>query len=285
MKQQELLLRMRFCTAILPATLKRMAMLLQQKTQINKKQIFEVLQQPGTHPEQLWRQLFTDEIDRLLRLNLQNGSIITILDAAYPSQLREIYDPPAVLFYRGNWDLTHCSHLLGVVGSRKHSAYAPLAIKKLLTPLLARGLITVSGLAAGVDQLAHSSSLAVAKPTIAVIGNGLNIFYPKTNQNLQQRIEQNGLVISEYGINERPLRYHFPARNRIIAGLVPTLLVVEARHHSGSLITANSALQENRNVLAVPGPINSLFSQGTNELIAAGAKPVLQPDDIWEEFL
>lgn len=285
MKQQELLLRMRLCPAISPVTLKKIAVYFQQATKINQAQIIGLLHQPNVSSNWLWQQLFLPEITQQIQLNLKYSSVITILDDEYPAQLREIYDPPIILFYQGDWGLTHQSHLLGVVGSRKHSAYAPLVIDQLLSVLLGRGLVTVSGLAAGVDQLAHRCSLNAAKPTIAVIGNGLNVYYPKFNRQLQQKIAINGLLISEYSFNERPLRHHFPARNRIIAGLVSNLLVIEAQHHSGSLITANLALQENRNVLAVPGPINSLFSQGTNELIAAGAKPILRPSDIWEEFL
>ncbi len=121
--------------------------------------------------------------------------------------------------------------------------------------------------------------------TIAVIGNGLDISYPSCNRALQTQIAHAGLLLSEYPLESRPLKYHFPLRNRIIAGLCQTVLVVEARHHSGSLITANLALQENRNVLALPGRINDIYSTGCNELIAAGAKPVLNSNDILEEFI
>lgn len=151
--------------------------------------------------------------------------------------------------------------------------------------MIQQQLVLVSGLAKGVDGLTHQLALKHHGKTIAVIGNGLDISYPSCNRALQTQIAHAGLLLSEYPLESRPLKYHFPLRNRIIAGLCKTVLVVEARHHSGSLITANLALQENRNVLALPGRINDINSTGCNELIAAGAKPVLNSNDILEEFI
>ncbi len=156
---------------------------------------------------------------------------------------------------------------------------------QLLPNVIQQKLILVSGLAKGVDGLSHQLALKHHGKTIAVIGNGLDISYPSCNRALQTQIAHAGLLLSEYPLESRPLKYHFPLRNRIIAGLCQTVLVVEARHHSGSLITANLALQENRNVLALPGRINDIYSTGCNELIAAGAKPVLNSNDILEEFI
>lgn len=225
------------------------------------------------------------ELELAVDRNLYHSKAITIIDSEYPQCLRESYNPPNVLFYRGDISLiSEDKKLLGIVGARKNSQYATLALDKLLPTVLAANIVTVSGLAQGVDSLVHIQTAANKGKTVAVIGTGLDVFYPSQNRALQQKIAHEGLVISEYPLGSMPRRYHFPARNRIIAGLVQTLLVVEAKHQSGSLITANLALQENRNVLAVPGPITSLLSDGTNELIKAGAKPIINAQDIIEEF-
>lgn len=157
-------------------------------------------------------------------------------------------------------------------------------LKKLLPDILDEGIATVSGLAKGIDSLAHKITLSEKGKTIGVIGTGLDRTYPRENFELQANMEKEGIVLSEYALGQKPLRFHFPARNRIISGLCQSLLVVEARRQSGSLITANMALQENRNVLAVPGNINSILSEGCNELILEGAKPILRAEDILEEF-
>lgn len=210
--------------------------------------------------------------------------ILTILDADYPSALLEGYQPPLVLFLRGHRELL-ASRQLAVVGARQATSYAERAVKRLLAPLATDPVTIVSGLAKGADGLAHQAALQFHLPTIAVIGTGLDISYPRQHSELQQQIANVGLVVSEYPLGVGPEPYHFVARNRIIAGLCQTLIVVEAQAHSGSLITANLALQNNRNVLAVPGPIDAPYSVGCNELIVAGAKPVLNSRHIIEEFL
>lgn len=165
------------------------------------------------------------------------------------------------------------------------TSYGEQAIKCLIPGVVANQLTTVSGLAKGVDALVHEATLANAGSTIAVIGNGLDITYPKQNAQLQNQIQKEGLILSEYPQRARPLRHHFVERNRIIAGLTTATCVVEARKNSGSLITASLALTENRNVLAIPGSIFSGNSQGTNQLIAAGARPLIELDDVLEEVL
>ncbi|MBU7462960.1 DNA-processing protein DprA [Lactiplantibacillus pentosus] len=210
--------------------------------------------------------------------------ILTILDADYPSALLEGYQPPLVLFLRGHRELL-ASRQLAVVGARQATSYAERAVKRLLAPLATDPVTIVSGLAKGADGLAHRAALQFHLPTIAVIGTGLDISYPRQHSELQQQIANVGLVVSEYPLGVGPEPYHFVARNRIIAGLCQTLIVVEAQAHSGSLITANLALQNNRNVLAVPGPIDAPYSVGCNELIVAGAKPVLNSRHTIEEFL
>lgn len=209
---------------------------------------------------------------------------VCISDDSYPLKLKEGYEPPLILFYRGNWQLINTPSL-AIVGSRKATNYSLKVLEKLLTPTICQKLTIVSGLADGVDSLAHYRSIYLQGSTIAVIGTGLDIFYPVKNKKLQQDIANNHLLISEYPNGTRGYRSHFPERNRIIAGITEALLVTEAAQHSGSLITANLALQNNRNVLAVPGSILSPVSIGTNELIEAGAKPILRPEAILEEFV
>lgn len=214
----------------------------------------------------------------------QKLDILTILDADYPLNLMESYHPPLVLFLQGERQLLQTPQL-AVVGARQMTPYGRRALNKLLPPLAERNLTITSGLAAGTDGYAHQLALQLGLAPIGVIGTGLDVSYPRENQGLQQQVRQFGLLISEYPLGSRPARHHFPERNRIIAGLCQTLIVIEAREHSGSLITANLALQNNRNVVAVPGPIDAPLSVGCNQLIAAGAKPVLNFEHIIEEFL
>lgn len=219
----------------------------------------------------------------LYRRNTEFGRVLTILDGTYPERLSEIYHPPVVLYCQGDMSLL-AADSLGIVGARRHTPYAEKCLEMLLPDVLKAGIVTVSGLAGGVDSIVHEMTLRKHGRTVAVIGTGLDVTYPRGNVMLQSEVAGKGLVVTEYPLGEQPLKFHFPQRNRIIAGLIQTILVVEARHRSGTLITANLALQENRNVLAVPGRIDEPLSQGTNELISAGAKPVLRAEDIIEEF-
>ncbi|KRN85816.1 DNA-processing protein DprA [Ligilactobacillus acidipiscis] len=217
-------------------------------------------------------------------INQHHGGILTILDPEYPAQLKETFEPPNILFYQGRLELLK-RPILAIVGARNMTKYATVVLKKLIPDICTHQITVVSGAARGVDSLAHRLVLNANSDTIAVLGTGLDQVYPRKNYELQTLMARRGLVLTEYELGQKPLPYHFPLRNRIIAGLCQSLLVVEAKHHSGSLITANIALQENRNILAVPGPINSNLSVGTNELIQAGAKPVLNSTDILEDFL
>lgn len=204
-------------------------------------------------------------------------------DALYPKRLKEIYLPPVVLFYKGRLELfTRLS--IGIVGARNHTAYSKEALEYLLPDILERKVSIISGLARGVDSLAHQLTLDLKGETIAVIGNGINVTYPKENKALYDAIGRKGLILSEYPLDSPPLKFHFPYRNRIIAGLSHGLCVIEAKLHSGSLITANVALSENRQVFALPGNITSEYSKGTNELITAGAFPIRNANDILESL-
>ena len=204
------------------------------------------------------------------RLQEQKVKVLTILDGAYPQRLKEIYLPPIVLFYRGNLSLVN-QRAVAIVGSRDHSKYAKDCIREIIPTLVKDDIVVISGLARGVDTLAHEETLKGNGNTIAVIGSGLDVVYPPENSKLYYVIAKKGLILSEYPLQSRPLKFHFPYRNRIIAGLSHGVCVIEAKEKSGSLITANLALSENREVFAVPGSIFSIHSKGTNSLIEAGA--------------
>ncbi|MCK8606500.1 DNA-processing protein DprA [Apilactobacillus ozensis] len=216
--------------------------------------------------------------------NLKHSKYICIVDDNYPNSLKEGYLPPNILFYRGDISLVNASFLLGVVGSREHTNYAIQALQNILPNCVKSNAVIVSGLAKGVDKLSHQCTIASGGSTIAVIGTSLDKYYPADNKELQEYIAKHYLIVTEYPLGTPTAKFHFPERNRIIAAFVRGVLVVEAKEHSGSLITANLALQNNREVFAIPGRINDIMSKGCNDLILAGAKPVLSSKDIIEEF-
>lgn len=214
-----------------------------------------------------------------------NGiTAITYFDPCYPKLLKEIYQPPWVLYTKGDISLINMPKKLAIVGSRLATSYSHQVIEKLMPDLVKNEIIIASGLATGVDTLAHKSAIANGGKTIAVIAGGLFQIYPKENIALAREMMKKHLVISEYPPLSKPMKWQFPMRNRIISGICHGTLVLEAKRKSGSLITANFALNEGRDVFAVPGSIFSPFSAGTNELIKAGAKPVLSVEDILEEW-
>ena len=209
---------------------------------------------------------------------------VSILDHAYPEYLKHIYNPPSLLFYQGDLSLLN-QKLLAIVGSRLNSSYGEKTIALLLPELISNAIVTVSGLAKGIDQKAHKKTIELGGRTIGVIGTGLDQYYPFENEKLQKEIARDHLLISEYPLGTKPLKQHFPMRNRIIAGLSLGTLVIEAKYRSGSLITANIALQEGREDFAVPGNITNPYSEGTNDLILHGAKCVLSAQHILEELM
>jgi len=221
-------------------------------------------------------------IERFLK---EDGQILTIFDTKYPLLLKEIYQPPLILFAKGNIDYLFGNKICAIVGSRTPTQYSIEVIDSIIPTLVKNEIITVSGLAQGVDYLVHHKTIEQKGKTIAVIGGGLNHIYPKSNEKFAEFLMNHQLVISEYLPNTIPQKWHFPARNRIISGLSKVTLVVEAKKKSGSLITANYALQEGRNVMAVPGSIFHPLSEGCNELIAAGARPMCKVEDILEEIM
>lgn len=208
--------------------------------------------------------------------------IVSLQCSSYPTLLREIYDPPSVLYYLG--DLPGFRGLLGVVGSRKATRYGQAVTARLVPELGQAGFGVVSGLAMGIDACAHLASVKASTYTLAVLGNGVDIYYPSCNRSLQEKIIAVGCLLSEFPPGTKPLASHFPRRNRIISGLSQGLLVVEAGLKSGAMITVGFALEQGRDVFSVPGNINSPQSSGTNHLIRMGAKPVLSSQDILEEY-
>jgi DNA processing protein len=211
-----------------------------------------------------------------------DAGIITIYDKAYPELLKHIADPPLVLYCRGKLE-TDAAYI-AVVGSRRATWYGLEMAKRLSKELAEHGVTIVSGMARGVDSQAHRGALETGGRTIAVLGCGIDTAYPPENRTLMNEIIQHGAVISEYLPGTRPVQYNFPARNRIISGISLGVTIVEAGEKSGSLITADYALEQGREVFAVPGNINSHNSAGTNRLIRDGAKIVTGVGDILDEL-
>ncbi|MFC3419703.1 DNA-processing protein DprA [Salinicoccus hispanicus] len=207
---------------------------------------------------------------------------MTIEDENYPAILKEIHDPPYILYYRGNGVLMQ-RRMLGIVGSRKATYYTKTALKSIL-PELDEHIAIVSGLAHGADELAHMKAMENSMATIGVLAFGHGTHYPQSTWSTRCRMEQEGLVISEYPPGTPVAKWRFVARNRIIAGLSTGVLVTEAEARSGSLITLDMALNENRHAYCLPGNIHADQSKGTNLRIQEGAKMVLSGADIMEDF-
>ncbi len=220
------------------------------------------------------------------KLDLQNIQIIDFKSENYPKLLLEIPDLPPLLYVRGKMENTE-ELCVAVVGSRKITTYGRTVTPDLVLPLCRQGATIVSGLAFGVDALAHETAVKAGKRTMAVLGGGVDeqSVYPKHHQLLaQQIIETGGALLSEYPPKTPNLQHHFISRNRIISGMSSATLVVECGLDSGSLITARHALEQNRQVFAVPGPIYSPMSEGPNNLLKMGAKPVTKASDILEDL-
>lgn len=207
---------------------------------------------------------------------------ISILDDEYPIELKNCYNPPVLLFYQGNVDLLKRPKM-AVVGARTASQTGTKSVQKIVSEL-GNQFIIVSGLARGIDTSAHISALKNGGATIAVIGCGLDVHYPKENKLLQEYLGKNHLILSEYVVGEAPLKFHFPERNRIIAGLSQGVIVAEAKMRSGSLITCERALEEGRDVFAIPGNILDGKSDGCHHLIKEGAKCITSGMDVLSEY-
>ena len=216
-------------------------------------------------------------------LEQQNNSVITYNDTHYPAQLKEIADPPPVLFVRGNPDLLSLPQI-AIVGSRNPSALGEETAFNFAKALSLYGFVITSGLALGIDGASHRGALNAQGYTVAVAGTGLDRVYPARHKELATEIVNTGVMISEFPPGTNAKANHFPRRNRIISGLCQGLLVVEAAKQSGSLITARMALEQNREVFAIPGSIHNPLARGCNALIREGAKLVETTQDILEEL-
>ncbi|MDQ3282377.1 MAG: DNA-processing protein DprA [Acidobacteriota bacterium] len=209
--------------------------------------------------------------------------VVTIVDDHYPPLLREIHDPPLALHFAGDLSLL-AKPSVAIVGSRRATPYAVNAAEHLARQLSSAGLTIVSGGARGVDAAAHNATLSANGTTIAVLGTGIDVVYPRSNMRVFRRIEEKGLMVTEFPPGTPPKPEHFPIRNRIISGLTYGTLVVEATRNSGSLITARTAAEQGREVFAVPGSIFSAGSEGTNRLIQYGAKLAHDANDVIDEL-
>ncbi len=211
---------------------------------------------------------------------METGTVaVTLNDPRYPALLREIYDPPVVLFARGRVDLLQGT-LFGVVGTRRPTPYGLAATERLSGDLARAGLVIVSGMARGIDTAAHKSALSAQGDTVAVLGCGVDVIYPAENRNLAAELASKGLILSEFAMGSTAFPQNFPIRNRIISGMGVGLLVVEGAQYSGSAITARLAIDQGREVFAVPGNITSKMSWGPNLLIKQGAKLVQDWNDV-----
>lgn len=223
--------------------------------------------------------------NQLSRLNKVNGQVVTLWDPGYPDLLRKIYDPPLYLFLRGGFDESRDRHSLAIVGTRSPSEYGKTMAERFAHELVRLGMTVVSGLARGVDTIVHSSTVKADGRTLAVIGSGIDTIYPPENKGLAERITLEGALISEYDMGAKPDAVNFPRRNRVISGLSVGTLIIETDLTGGAMITASTALDQNREVFALPGPITSRKSRGCHALIKTGrAKLIESIDDIVEEL-
>ena len=213
-----------------------------------------------------------------------NIDIISINDKEYPFSLKEIYSPPLNLYIRGNKIILN-EKSIAIVGCRDASKYGINVAEKFAFNLSKKGFNIVSGLARGIDSFAHMGAIKANEKTIAVLGNGLDLIYPKENTEIAKKILNiGGAIISEFPLGTPPEKRNFPARNRIISGMSKGVLVVEAKEKSGTMITVDFALEQGRDVFAIPGNIDSINSVGTNEAIKQGAKLVTCWEEIVEEY-
>lgn len=210
---------------------------------------------------------------------------LTCLDKEYPESLKVIFSPPLILFYRGNLPQNAWNNTLAIVGTRRVDNYGKYITNKISRELSAKGVIIVSGLAYGVDTIAHRACLAAGSKTVAVMATGCDQIYPPENRKLAEKIIENGAIVSEYAPGIPAERYFFPQRNRIISALSMGTLVVQGKKNSGAMLTAKYAIDQNKELFAVPGQINNILSEGPNYLIKNGACMVTETDDILSSFI
>lgn len=287
MENLEALIFLNLIRGLIPVKIKRLLVHFKSPRDILKARIDELKNIEGIN-ENLAHRIKSDpkEIgleDELRGIKKSDIKVISILDSAYPKNLKEIYDPPVVLYIKGV--LKESDGIsISIVGTRTSSYYGLSQAEKFSYQLASRGITVVSGMARGIDSAAHNGALKAKGRTIAVLGSGLSVVYPPENKDLFDKISSSGAVISEFPMETPPDRENFPRRNRIISGLSLGTLVIEAARNSGSLITTGFALEQGREVFALPGNISSKGSFGTNRLIKEGAKLVEDIEDIIEEI-
>lgn len=233
----------------------------------------------------LHQDLHNTQLISQVKQDYNTFTILTIIDKEYPAMLKPIKDPPLVLYLMGDLTLLSVMPTISVIGTRSPSTEVNEKMKYIVTPLIKEKWVIVSGLARGIDSLAHKLTLAHNGRTIAVLGSGFNYMYPKENLCLLNEIKKTGLVISEYPPNTPPKPYHFPERNRIISGLSFGTLVIEATENSGTLITVDQALDQGREVYAIPGTPSIPQTKGCHKMIQDGAKLVSHVEDIKEDWM
>lgn len=222
--------------------------------------------------------------EELKKIRKTHADIITLNDPLYPPLLKQIEDPPPFLYAKGQLNLAKGSSCVAIVGTRFPSPYGKQITEEITSALVKNGLTIISGMAKGIDTIAHKTAIAHSGNTIAVWGNGINRVYPTENKQLAQQIEKHGLILTEYAIDTPPIDVNFPERNRIISGIGIAVIVTEASLNSGTMITVSHALDQGRDVFAVPGPIYSMMSQGTNRLIKHGSGVVDSVDNLLKEI-
>lgn len=245
------------------------------------KQIFSI---DTNRALRMYNELHADETNLRVHDTNKSCEIITIFDGKYPHSLKDIPDPPLVLYMKGNLHLLQEVRLISVIGTRQPSDLAFDKVKHILTPIIRKQWVIVSGFALGIDSFAHRFTLQSGGNTIAILGSGFDAIYPKQHQFLFEQMEKKGLLISEYPPHIRPQKYHFPERNRIISGISLATLVIEAKERSGTMITVDQALEQGKDVYAVPGNPFELEASGCNKLIQEGAKLVVCGQDILTEW-
>jgi DNA processing protein len=235
--------------------------------------------------ELFYRDLHSFDSERYKKLYSENDiDWITIMDEEYPALLSNVYDPPFLLFLKGNRNLLQKQKKLAIIGSRNATTYTDKILRDIIPQLVKKEVVIVSGLAQGADTVAHNQTIQSGGQTIGVLGGGFNHIYPKQNEGLAHHMMKHQLLLSEYPPYIKPEKWQFPFRNRIISGLSDAVLVTEARKKSGTFITADYALNEGREVLCIPGSIYEPLAEGTNSLIQEGARMVLSIEDIFSEL-
>lgn len=231
--------------------------------------------------KEITNEKYKENLTKYLEFMVKNKiDIITIQDENYPYKLKQIYDSPAIIYIKGNKEILN-DKAVAMVGCRNCTKYGKEVALKLSYQIAKKGITIISGLAVGIDAYSHIGCIKAKGKTIAVVGNGLDNIYPYENKKIADEIIENGgAIISEYIIGSKPAKLNFPARNRIISGLSDRLIVVEARKKSGTLITVDFALEQGKDIYVVPGNINSICSEGTNDLIKQGANILTSVEDI-----